>query len=592
MFFKSIRWKIMALWLVLIISVLIISGLILNDRLKHHFTTQLEEDLIKETKLIRTLLQDRISSSQRQVEEIDKLVTEYGDKIDARITIIDADGLVLGDSEEVPTDMDNHLHRPEVQQALESEVGKSTRYSKTLQMNMKYIALAVKSENEITGIVRLALPLTQVENSLFDIFWRLIFSGVVAIIISLILGLKLTKRITDPIDRMTQVAARMAQGNLDQRLSFNFQDELGRLSRAFNNMADKLEAKINEISGEKNKIEAILRGMGDGVIAVDEDGKIILLNPAAEEIFQLKEEKTLGKYTMEVTRSHKLDDAIMASLKNGEDITEEIETIYPVERMIRVHVTPIKNDKTTERGAVAVLRDVTELRRLEQIRTEFVSNVSHELRTPLTSIKGYVETLLDERDCEPGVRERFLQVIKDETDRLERLITDLLNLSQLESASDSFDQELVNLNQVIENVLTTVMPKADNKGIDLKVDVPVDITGIKGSRGQLERLYINLVDNGIKYTSEGGQVKIKVYEDEDRVWSEIIDTGMGIPEEDLPRIFERFYRVDKTRSRKLGGTGLGLSIVKHILERHNGGIEVESKVEEGTKFIFWLPKPK
>lgn len=590
MFFKSIRWKIMALWLVLIISVLIISGLILNDRLKHHFITQLEEDLIKETKLIRTLLQDRISSSQRQVEEIDSLVTEYGDQIDARITIIDADGLVLGDSEENPTDMDNHLHRPEVQQALESEVGKSTRYSKTLQINMKYIALAVKSEDRITGIVRLALPLTQVENSLFDIFWRLISSGLAAIIISLILGLKLTKRITDPIDRMTQVAAGMAQGNLDQRLSFNFQDELGRLSRAFNNMADKLEAKINEISGEKNKIEAILRGMGDGVIAVNEDGKIILLNPAAEEFFQLKEKKTLSKYTMEVTRSHKLDNAIMASLQNDEDITEEIETIYPVERIIRVHVTPIKSDKTTERGAVAVLRDVTELRRLEQMRTEFVSNVSHELRTPLTSIKGYAETLLDEREFEPKVRQRFLQVIKDETDRLEQLIADLLNLSQLESASDSFDQELVNLNQVIENVLTTVMPKADNKEIDLKVDVPVDITGIKGSRGQLERLYINLVDNGIKYTPEGGQVKINVYEDEDRVWSEVIDTGMGIPEEDLPRIFERFYRVDKTRSRKLGGTGLGLSIVKHILERHNGGIEVESKIEEGTKFIFWLPK--
>ncbi|MBM7624959.1 two-component system histidine kinase PnpS [Sporohalobacter salinus] len=588
--FKSIRWKIMVLWLILIISVLIFSGMILNDRLEHHFINQLEHDLIKEIRLIRTLLKDRINSNQRQIKEIDKLVGKYSEQIDARITIIDSDGVVLGDSQEDPTYMDNHLQRPEVQEALKSEVGKSTRYSKTLQMNMKYMALAVKTKGKVTGIVRLALPLTQVENSLFDIFWRLISSGLAAIIISLILGLNLTKRITDPIDRMTQVATGMAEGNLDQRLSFNFKDELGRLSRAFNNMADKLEAKINEISGEKNKIEAILRGMGDGVIAVNDVGKIILLNPAAEHLFQLQEKKTLGKYILEVTHNHKLEETIMSSLEKGKDITEEIETIYPPEKIIRVHVTPIKNDKTTEQGAVAVLRDVTELRRLEKIRTEFVGNVSHELRTPLTSIKGYVETLLAEEKCERGIRQRFLQIIKDETDRLEQLITDLLNLSQLESKSDSFEQELVDLNQVIEDVLTTVMPKADEEKIDLKVEVPPNVTKVRGNQGQLERLYINLVDNGIKYTSNGGQVRIEVYEDETKVWTEISDTGMGIPEEDLPRIFERFYRVDKARSRKLGGTGLGLSIVKHILESHNGGIEVESEVGEGTNFIFWFPK--
>lgn len=580
----------MVLWLILIISVLIFSGMILNDRLEHHFINQLEHDLIKEIRLIRTLLKDRINSNQRQIKEIDKLVGKYSEQIDARITIIDSDGVVLGDSQEDPTYMDNHLQRPEVQEALKSEVGKSTRYSKTLQMNMKYMALAVKTKGKVTGIVRLALPLTQVENSLFDIFWRLISSGLAAIIISLILGLNLTKRITDPIDRMTQVATGMAEGNLDQRLSFNFKDELGRLSRAFNNMADKLEAKINEISGEKNKIEAILRGMGDGVIAVNDVGKIILLNPAAEHLFQLQEKKTLGKYILEVTHNHKLEETIMSSLEKGKDITEEIETIYPPEKIIRVHVTPIKNDKTTEQGAVAVLRDVTELRRLEKIRTEFVGNVSHELRTPLTSIKGYVETLLAEEKCERGIRQRFLQIIKDETDRLEQLITDLLNLSQLESKSDSFEQELVDLNQVIEDVLTTVMPKADEEKIDLKVEVPPNVTKVRGNQGQLERLYINLVDNGIKYTSNGGQVRIEVYEDETKVWTEISDTGMGIPEEDLPRIFERFYRVDKARSRKLGGTGLGLSIVKHILESHNGGIEVESEVGEGTNFIFWFPK--
>ncbi|MGM0472149.1 MAG: two-component system histidine kinase PnpS [Bacillota bacterium] len=589
--FTSIRSKIMALWLILIITVLLFSGFTLQRRMREHLIERIENNLTKEARLVRDLIKDEVTINNYDIEVIERLLNKYSNDIDARITIIRADGKVLGDSEENPRQMPNHLNRPEIQEALQSDRGISTRYSKTLQQKMKYVALPITKEVGEVGVVRLAISLTQIRNLLFDIFWRLSSTGLVAIFLSLILGLKLIKRITNPIERMTEVASRMAEGSLDERLNFNYKDELGRLSRAFNNMADELEAKINEISQKKKRIEAIVTGMGDGLIAVDQSGRVILFNPAAEYLFQINEQKTLDKSVLEVTRNHKLHQILMSAVEEDQDRTEEIETIYPEQKNIRVHVTPIQSKEDGQEGAVAVLRDITEVRKLEQMRTEFVGNVSHELKTPLTSIKGYVETLLVEDDLEPSILDNFLEIIKDEADRLEQLITDLLDLSQLESNVSALDQgNTVDLNQVVEKVLTTIVPKADSKQIDLKVDTPAQISPVRGNRSQIERLYINLVDNAIKYTPEGGQVQVKIYEEQDKVWTKIIDDGIGIPEEDLARIFERFYRVDKTRSRKLGGTGLGLSIVKHILENHQGEIEVESEVDEGTKFTFYLLK--
>jgi len=587
--FNSIRWKITALYLILILAALILFSFTLKGFLENYFINKFETNLIRETKLVRRLLEDEVFNDEK-VEVIDRLAGEYSKDISARITIIKVNGRVLGDSAKDPMQMENHLQRPEVQEALKDGVGKSTRYSETLQIDMKYVALPITDRNKVVGIVRLALSLSQVQKVLSQILWKLIKSGLIAISISSLLVLILTKRISSPIEKITYVAGQMAQGFLDQRIRINSQDELGRLSQAFNNMADKLKNKINEISSEKNKIEAILSNMADGVIAVDQTGKIILFNPTAEKMFRVNEKDTLGKYTMEVTRNHRLDEVIMSSFNNEQEVLEEVETIYPNERIIRIHVTPIKSKENDKQGAVAVLRDVTELRKLEQMRTEFVGNVSHELRTPLTSIKGYVETLLDSDDYEPYILKRFLQIIKDEADRLEQLIVDLLDLSQIEAMSDGLDKGQINLNEVIEEVLTIMVPKAMDKDISLKVNVPEELSTITGNGSQVRQLYINLVDNAIKYTPDGGKVEIKVNEDEEEVWTEIIDTGMGIPKKDLERIFERFYRVDKARSRKMGGTGLGLSIVKHILEGHNGKIEVESEVEEGTKFIFSLPK--
>ncbi|SJZ30751.1 two-component system histidine kinase PnpS [Selenihalanaerobacter shriftii] len=589
--FKSIRWRVTTLYLILIIAALLMFSLTLKGFLEDYFITQLEDNILKETRLVRSLLKDEIVSNKR-VKKIDRLVDEYSNEAEARITIIGSEGKVLGDSEQDPLKMENHLQRHEVQQSIKTGVGKSTRYSETLKINMKYLALPVKHSGNIVGVVRLALPLTQVKEALADIFSRVINAGLIAIIISLILGLSLTKRITKPIERMTEVAGEMAQGHLDQRLMVTSDDELGRLSYVFNNMADKLKNKINEISDEKNKIEAVLSSMGDGVIAVDNIGKIILFNPSAENFFEVKEEEIIGKYSLEVTRSHKLDQVVMESLEKGEEVSEEIEILYPEERIIRVKATSIKDQDEQIQGVVVVLRDITELRHLEQVRTEFVGNVSHELRTPLTSIKGYVETLLANDNPDSAIYKRFLNVVKDEADRLEQLIIDLLDLSKIESGISGKGYEAINLNQVIEDVLTIVMPKVSDKELNLKIDVPAELAMISGDESQIKRLYINLIDNAVKYTPNCGEVKVKVYEDDEKIWTEISDTGIGIPSEDLPRIFERFYRVDKARSRNLGGTGLGLSIVKHIIEQHNGMIDVESEVEKGTKFIFYFPKVK
>ncbi|MCK8824664.1 two-component system histidine kinase PnpS [Fuchsiella alkaliacetigena] len=589
--FKSIRWKLTVIYLSLVIVVLFFFGFILKGSLESYFISQLENNLINEARLVRSLTMEKLAAAypftDTEFVDIDTSITQYSADLQARITVIGAVGEVLGDSSEEPQLMENHSQRKEVAAALAGEIGKTSRYSDTTEMNMKYVALPVESEQQIIGVVRLALPLTEVEEILANIFSRLLQAGLIAIVISLLIGLSVTKRITNPIERMTYVAGRMARGYLDQKIRLNSKDELGRLSSAFNDMASRLKAKLDEISGEKNKMEAILSSIGDGVIAVDKDGRIILFNPTAEELFEVKEERILGKYTLEVMRNHKLGTLIMNCMQQQEDISAEIELLYPSNRIIRVHATRIK-DGSKEHGVVAVFRDVTELRRLEQMRTEFVGNVSHELKTPLTSIKGYTETLLTNQQADFETNQQFLQIINDEADRLEQLISELLDLAELESRDSSL--AAVDLEEVLTDVLMIISPKATSKEISLEVDLPTDIAKVKGSREELNRLYTNLIDNAVKYTPAGGQVKIEVEEQADQVWTYISDTGIGIPAEDLERIFERFYRVDKTRSRKLGGTGLGLSIVKHIIKNHQAEIEVESEVGVGTEFKFYLNK--
>ncbi|WP_027339230.1 two-component system histidine kinase PnpS [Halonatronum saccharophilum] len=583
---ESIKWKILVVYIGLIFGILIFAGFFVQRSLQDYFTETIQENLIKELNLVSGLIEEQLKEDD--YEQLNRSINRYGEDLEKRITVMDIRGEVLADSQEDPARMENHLYRPEVQEVLTEGIGKEIRYSSTVDREMKYVAIPIIRDNQTKEILRIAINLEELWYIYIDIWVVLFRAGIIAILISLFLALKLITKITDPIRSITWAAERIANGYLDQNIVVNTNDEVGRLASMFNHMVNKVKEKVEEISNEKNKVEAIVTSIGDGVIAIDNKGKIILFNSAAQKIFGIKEEEVLNKSIIQVTKNHKLDELMNRDLRDNQFIMEEIEILLPQKRIFRVQIAPIKGQQMIV-GAVGVLRDVTELRRLEQMRTEFVGNVSHELKTPLTSIKGYVETLLDTKpDYE--TYDSFLNIVSQETNRLDRLIGDLLELSKIESKSDYFVQEDIDIVTQIANTICLLEDKAAKKGIDIVLDLSYEYYQIKGNKDQISRLLINLVDNAIKYTPEGGQVRVGSYLKDNSLVIEVEDDGIGIPQKDLPRVFERFYRVDKARARKLGGTGLGLSIVKHIVEDHKGKIEVESEVDKGTKFIIELTK--
>ena len=579
---SSIRLKIVILYLVLVTVVLLFAGFFLQNSLKGYFSGWFDKRLIGEVNLLTRVTKPLIQKEKSK--KLDQLVGEYGRKLEARITIVDKEGVVLADSREDPAKMDNHLQRPEIQEALQTGLGRETRYSNTLNLDMKYVAVPIKEQDNVIGIMRVALDLSKIEK-MYQGIWMVLFKvGVVTFILSILLALKFASNITNSIEKMTDIVEKISKGALDQKIKVDTKDEIGRLASMFNQMVDRVKEKVDQISNEKSKVEAIVGSIGDGIIAVDLNKDVLLINLAARDIFNVEDE-VVNKSLINVTKNHKLEGLIDKAINKSTSLTEEVELLLPEERTFRVRLAPIIRDDEAV-GVVVSLRDITDIRQLQQMRTEFVSNVSHELKTPLTSIKGYVETLL-ETEPDRDTYDSFLEVIKDETNRLELLIDDILNLSKIESDINELSED-VDIKKVVTNLLSLLNPKAVEKDIDLKLSLGDELPLIKGDYNQLSRMMINLIDNAIKYTPPGGNVEVRARIEDDLV-IEVEDDGIGIPQEDLARIFERFYRVNKGRSRKLGGTGLGLSIVKHIVENHNGNLRVESEEEVGTKFIVKFP---
>ncbi|MFO7819811.1 MAG: ATP-binding protein [Halanaerobacter sp.] len=579
---SSIRLKIVILYLVLMTVVLLFAGFFLQNSLKGYFSGWFDKRLIGEVNLLTKVTKPLIQKGK--TKKLDQLVGEYGRRLEARITIIDREGVVLADSREDPAKMDNHLQRPEIQEALQTGLGKETRYSNTLNLDMKYVAIPIKEQDNVIGIMRVALDFSKMEK-MYQGLWKMLFRvGVVTFIISILLSFKFASNITNSIEKMTDAVERISKGALDQKIKVDTRDEIGRLGSMFNQMVDRVKEKVDQIYNEKSKVEAIVGSIGDGIIAVDLNKDVLLINLAARDIFNVEDE-VVNKSLINVTKNHKLERLIDKAISKSTSLTEEVELLLPEERTFRVRLAPIIRDSKAV-GVVVSLRDITDIRQLQQMRTEFVSNVSHELKTPLTSIKGYVETLL-ETEPDRGTYDSFLEVIKDETNRLELLIDDILNLSKIESDINELNED-VDIKKVVTSLLSLLNPKAVEKDIDLKLSFGDELPLIKGDYNQLSRMMINLIDNAIKYTPQGGNVEVRT-RIEDGLVIEVEDDGIGIPQEDLARIFERFYRVNKGRSRKLGGTGLGLSIVKHIVENHNGNLRVESEEEVGTKFIIKFP---
>lgn len=405
-----------------------------------------------------------------------------------------------------------------------------------------------------------------------------------------IFGIFLINLLKRSLKEIILEAREIVRGNRDARQHYSAFAEIEDLALVLDKIFCTIKEKVSEMAENSGRFEVILTNMESGVILFDCTGCVVLVNPAAEKILGIRKEGVLGKSYVEATRNFPLIQLIDEVINGWRPLKKEISLIYPKEQIVEAHVLPVFDNRKTPRGVVAVLHDISEMKRLERVRTEFVANVSHELKTPVTAVKGFAETLLAGAINDPDAAEEFLKIILEEADRLNRLIYDLLELSRIESRDAELRFETLNLVAEIVRVANKLKPQFEAKGLSLDIDLPAGHVCADADRDRIEQVLLNLLDNSLKYTNAGGHVKIGLSEQDAEILVWVEDTGIGIPKEDMQRIFERFYRVDKARSRKIGGTGLGLAIVKHIIEAHGGHVWVESELGKGSRFYFSLPK--
>jgi len=509
------------------------------------------------------------------LKDNEKFFTDNLANSEMRVTYIDKKGKVIYDSSINAETLDNHNAREEVIKARKSGSGFTIRYSKTTKKDMMYFATSFDNG----FIIRSSIPLKIVNGIGSKYFWYYILAIILSALVSIWFSLNLSYIIVKPITDLIFITSRISKGEFHRRASILSDGEIGQLAKNFNEMADKLEFTLNEVTDKQNRLEAILQSMDSGVIAVDRKNKVIIINPYAKKIFGITKD-IIGQNLLDNIRNFELE----SIFNKSDEYYKEIKIVWPKERELRIKTADIING-SEHIGTVAVVQDITEVKLLEKMRTQFVANVSHELKTPLTSIKGFAETLkyVDDADT----KEKFLNIINEEVERLTRLITDILTLSHIEQHKE-LKNENIDVNKIIEDVYNLMKNTADLKGIQISLEMR-KIHNIIGDADRFKQMLINLVDNALNYSETGDSVCIGTQSMDDKCIIWIEDTGVGISKKQIPRLFERFYRVDKARSRSKGGTGLGLAIVKHIVLQLNGKIYVESQLGIGSKFIVEIP---
>ncbi|MGA2774451.1 MAG: ATP-binding protein [Candidatus Omnitrophota bacterium] len=561
----------------------------MDKNLEENSLRDLKSSLVNQAQLIESQLSSK-PIIQAETPTLENLVKDLSSKIRSRITIVDTKGKVLADSEkslnEIPT-MENHATRPEIKLALSGLTGEELRYSATLKMNMLYVAVPIKSGKGIIGVMRLALPLANVEKMLNGIRNAIIFSILFASGLAVILGTLITSGIIKPINKIINVSRKFSAGDFSHKIYHDSKDEIGELADTLNKMAKDIEDKVKDVSIQSQQLNAIFNSMIEGVIVTNGQDRIISINQAIERIFGITKQDVVGKVFLEVIHNNDIAEVISVIIKAGKPVSKEITLVYPVQSIFEVNATPIFENGSVG-GCLVVIHDITGIRRLETMRRDFVANVSHELKTPLTSIKGFVETLLEGALEDKENNRNFLKIIQEHANRLDNLVNDLLSLSHLESKGIAIVKNEFNLSNQVKEVVAGFKSQLKSKGIEIINHLPKELI-INGDKDRVEQVLVNLIDNAIKFNKDKGSIKIYNQDCSGNIKVIIEDCGLGIPQKDIPRIFERFYRVDKARSRELGGTGLGLSIVKHIVELHGGTVGVESTEGLGSKFWFILP---
>ncbi|MGI6575024.1 MAG: two-component system histidine kinase PnpS [bacterium] len=580
--FSSIKWRLTLVYLILILLSLTIMGAFLLEAMNRSFVEETEENLTAHA---------RVFSHYAELTFLgNDLAKKFGTDVDARVQILDDRGVVVGDSLWPDVPIGEPLAIPEVEAALAGEV---LSHLETLPDGERIMHVAAPlrtgGSSDIIGVVYLSSSLERADQTLELVRNLLIFGIILALFFSLLVGFYLAGTVTGPIREVTKAANQVAKGDFEWKLHPHGKDELAQLAATFNYLTGRLKATIAEISDERKKLAAVMASMGDGLVAIDQEGKGLLINPAAEVIFGIKQPEVIGQPLRDKLNHQLLWSLFQEVLAQGETLVAELQTARQREAIFRAQVSPILAAEGNVTGAVAVLRDITDLRRLEQMRLQFLSNVSHELRTPLTSIKGFAVTLADELSPSTPAQ-RYVTIIEQETDRLTRLVNDLLDLSKIDTLQLTMEMVSLQPRELLEGCVQQMVPRAQRAGIALQAEIPANLPRFLGDADRLKQILINLLDNALKFTPAGGQVVVSAWADAQQFNISVRDTGCGIPAADIPHIFERFYRVDKARSRALGGTGLGLSIVKVLVEQHGGSITVNSEVDIGTEFIIHLPR--
>jgi two-component system, OmpR family, phosphate regulon sensor histidine kinase PhoR len=552
------------------------------------FLRQTSASLETKAVLLTQTIQSLFPFSENQ-KAIDSFCKELSKKIATRITIILPDGTVIADSEKNPSEMENHQGRIEIQQAIKGVTGQSIRYSTTLQEDMMYVALPVFKDSKISGVVRTALPLTILKQAQRHITFQILISGFLISLFAAILSFLISRRIGKSLEKLKEGAERFAQGLLQAKIPLCDSMEMSRVAEAMNQMADQLEERIQTIRLQQNEQNAVFSSMTESVLALDNEEKILNFNQAAGLLFTIPLETGRGRSVQEVIRNPDLERFLKKAFENTEPIEAEIVIREEEERILQARSSLLKNAEGKRIGILIVMNDITKLKKLETIRKDFVANVSHELRTPVTSIKGFIETLKNGAVNDPSEREHFLDILLRQTDRLNAILEDLLSLSRIEQESekDEIILETGDLKKMMGAAIQNCQKKAEEKNIRIIRSGEENIL-VKMNPSLIEQALTNLIDNAIKYSDEGKEIRVSVRQTEKQIQISVQDFGCGISKEHLSRIFERFYRVDKARSRKMGGTGLGLSIVKHIVQAHKGEIKVESTPGKGSTFSLYL----
>ena len=600
----SIRWKVtIGALLVLACGLLIARELVVRS-LDQQEIVQSGLILEARTSLVAYGLQPFLTQSEAlfSTPPLHTAVRELSARALARITVMTPDGRVLADSavsDHLLSTLENHLTRPEIQQAVATGRGTDLRTSRTTGERTLYLAVRLTGSNQATPAVflRLGLPMTTYDRDVAKLHQDLALAFGSAFLIAVALSVWLAHSITKPLSEIAIAAQRLAKGDHAVRIRTGSRDEVGLLANSLNHMTDQLRTTIEELSEDRSQLLAMLTSMVEGVMVLDRRGRVLQINPALERMFDITRMEVRGHPCSDVFRHPQLNTLVSTVLTKRMNKEDEI-LLHPSGRRLHIEASVTESDRENDACAILVFHDMTELRRLEMVRKDFVANVSHELRTPLTSIRGYIEALLDGAKDDPKTSTQFLNIILKQSDRLNLILEDLLQLSKIESGQVHFKREPLHIQSIIERTLAMIKPLADKKRHRLVSFVEEHLPSVLGDEDRLIQILSNLLDNAVKYTPENGTITVAAHPVSDdaeqpstvtAVELSVTDTGIGIPEMERPRVFERFYRVDKARSRELGGTGLGLAIVRHIAEGLGGRVWVEANTPAGSRFVVRLP---